>query len=130
MKSYWSIWCEGATCKVQVKKLERLLGVQAIEPETERIILDGKKFEVVDFFLDHPCGDWSALVAEVIRVSSHLSPRWSICIGTADISATWPPEQSDEIAGISGITRASWQVRASQEYLRQKLLGATGTNMW
>lgn len=130
MKSYWSIWCEGATSKVQVKKLERLVGSQALEPETERIILDGKKMEVVDFYLDHPCDNWSALVTEVLRVSSRLSPRWSICIGSGDISAAWPPEQSDEVPGISGITRVSWQVRDSQDYVRQKLRGATGKNMW
>lgn len=129
MKSYWSIWCEGATSNVLVKKLERLLGAHALEPETERIILDGKKLEVVDFFLDHPCDDWSALVADVLRVSSRFTPRWSICIATGRISAEWDREQSQEIPGISGVSRASWQVLGNQDYTRRKLTGA-GRNMW
>ena len=130
MKSYWSLWCEGATSNLQVKKFERLLGVQAIEPETERIILDGKQLEVVDFFVDHPVDAWSALVTEVLGVSSRFSPRWSICIGTGQISAVWAHAQSHEAPGVSGVSTASWEISDSQEYTRRKLIGAAGRTMW
>lgn len=130
MKSYWTIWCEGAASRLLVKKLERLLDAQAIAPETERVVLNGKKFEVVDFFLDHSCDEWSALVAEVLRLASHVTPQWTVTIGGGEVRAVWDRGHSHQTSGLSGVSQASWQVRGDQDYTRQKLTGAAGKSMW
>ena len=130
MKSYWSIACEGTRSGILIKKFERVLCIKVMEPETERVILDNKKLEVVDFFIDNPSvSNWNDLVMDILKNSAKLSSRWSICIADENLSGLYDPQKNHETASISGLYKATWHILNSQAYTRVKLLG-NRANMW
>lgn len=131
MKSYWSIVCNGSSSKVVIRKLERVLHVEVIIEKTQRVILDDRKLEVVDFLInDSSIDDWSDFVVYNLKISARLSSRWSICIESDNLKGFYYPLDKDEIPSISGLNSATWQISNNKYYKRQGLFEGSGLDMW
>lgn len=131
MKSYWSIVCSGSSSKIVIKKLERVLHLKVVVEKTQRVIMDDRKFEAVDFFIDNSSIDnWNDFVAHILKLSSRLSSRWSICIGNEDLVGSYDPFGKNQISTISGLSSATWQISNNQEWRRGGVFSGDGLDMW
>jgi hypothetical protein len=132
MKSYWMSQYVGSHNNILIKKLERLLGISALDKQIERIILDGKKIEQADFFIEHEVDDWVGLVYGLIELSGRLSMDVNLhgdmsseINGVIDIS-----KSTGSLDRPSGLLTIQWQIKRDQNYRRLSYLSRDQKQMW
>lgn len=130
MRSKWTLTCDKVSAGIVIKKFERLMAVKMTDVKVERVLFQGRKLEVLHFFLDSPeARDWDGMVLAQLKFCEKFSHRWQMQLVNKNLSGRW---EFGGIGGnhtIAGVVDAAWEISADQLYSSMTLLGDE-PDMW
>jgi hypothetical protein len=134
MRSLWSVTYVGAHTATTIKKLQRLLRIQAIDLESERYVFNDKKVERAVFLVEHGACSWAEFILDLIQKTSMLATTWQmsgnekhqlmVVIGGGDAAGALAQ-------GLpKGLCEVSWVARPDQTYQNRLLSGGSSIERW
>jgi hypothetical protein len=120
MRSFWTVSHVGAHTATTLKKLERLLGIKALDVQRERYVWEGENLERAAFFVEHGPLAWEALVVSLMQKTSLLASAWQTsgdATHTLCARVLASDTRSQFWSGVpSGLREISWEARVDQQF--------------
>lgn len=134
MRSLWTVGYVGPHTATTLKKLERLLNIQALDMTRERYVWDGEHIERAVFYVDHDPQAWPELIVALHQKTSLFAATWQMRGDGVDALSARVTAKNintqfhDKLP--PGLREISWMAHRDQNYSSALLTTGSSIARW